>query len=212
MLSTMLAFASLAANDTNGHRGLRQGMRLKPERGNEGFLYLFHEPSGHWVGRECQIRVPLARALPEPLAPEQQSVGLELRLFGGKSVESLSPLGGVRNEQRFEIWRWWWLSMPVGDLDLAHPQRLGVQLRWPNQADPTAAEAMEIFVLPPIDESPPEVWSAWRGPDHWRTGSEAWYDEIHSRGPVQKISRRSEYPFEIRCRAGLWEVYARRKK
>lgn len=209
----MLALASLAAWSANDSRELRQGMRLKPERGDEGFLYVFHEPSERWIGRECQVRVPVARALPEPLAPEGQSERLELRLFGRKSAASLTPLGGVRNEQRFADWRWWWLSLPVGDIDLLSPQRLGVQLRWPEQSEaPNAAEAMEVFVLPPIDALPPEVWSEWRGPDRWRTKDGAWYDEVHRREPTKPGPTRSEHPFEIRCRAGLWETYARRKK
>ncbi|CAG0962482.1 hypothetical protein BURK2_00815 [Burkholderiales bacterium] len=206
-----LAGVSLAAQGREPLRPLAHGMRLKPEGRDEGFLYLFHEPSGLWVGRECQLRVPLARALPEPLAPERQSERLQLHLIGAKSVESLTPSGGMRNEQRFGTWRWWWLSMPVGDIDLPGPQRLGVQLHWPPEANaPAEADTLEIFDLPAIDAAPPEVWSEWRGPDRWRAGKSAWRDEL--RRSQGADAPKSANPFEIRCRAGLWEVYARRKK
>ncbi len=211
IFAATLAGVSLAAQGREPLRPLAHGMRLKPEGRDDGFLYLFHEPSGLWVGRECQVRVPLARPLPEPLAPERQSERLELRLFGAKSVGSLTPLGGIRNEQRFDTWRWWWISMPVGDIDLPGPQRLGVQLLWPPEADaPAEADTLEIFDLPAIDAAPPEVWSEWRGPDRWRAGKSAWRDEL--RRTQGADAAKSAKPFEIRCRAGLWEVYARRKK
>ena len=36
---------------------LGPGMVLRREHGAEGFEYLFHEPTGKWVGRECQVRI-----------------------------------------------------------------------------------------------------------------------------------------------------------
>lgn len=192
---------------------LNQGMRLLPEYSDHGFEYVFHSPSGKWVGRECQVRVRQARKLPDPLAPPGQNELLSFSLIGGLSAGSASVTGGIRNIQRFGDWRWWWLNMPVGDHDLKTPQKLGVQVFWPEAGGkPRLAEAMELFELPPIDGQPPETWTGWRGPDALRPGEMAWHDELYRQEPSALTPADLAFPFEIRCRAGLWETPYRRRK
>ena len=195
-------------------RNLSNGMRLRPEYGTEGFEYVFHEPSQKWVGLECQVRVLASRKLPEPLAPPRQDPLLSMQIFGGMSVESASITGGVQNVQRFESYRWWWFNRAVGDVELKSPQRLGVQVSWPSPAATvdSVTEPMEIFNLPPIDGLPPETWTSWRGPDALRAGTDAWYAEVHRRKGREPVPADLAQPFEIRCRAGLWDTPYRRKQ
>ena len=206
--------AAIPATASEATRNLSNGMRLRAEYGTQGFEFVFHEPSQKWVGQECQVRVLASRKLPEPLAPAKQDPWLSMQLFGGLSVETASITGGVQNVQRFEAWRWWWFNRAVGDVELKSPQRLGVQVSWPSPkgAGDAITEPMEIFTLPSIDGLPPETWTSWRGPEALRAGSDAWYAEVHRRNGRQLVPADLAQPFEIRCRAGLWETPYRRKK
>jgi hypothetical protein len=194
---------------------LKNGMVLRREYGTEGFEYLFHEPSGKWVGRECQVRIHDERRLPDPLILEGPNPAISILLFGGLTVESAPIAGGIQNVQRFEKYLWWWLNIPMGDdvVKSKAPQRLGVQVTWPAASDGSQqVEPMEIFVLPPIDTAPPETWSDWRAPDSGRAGESAWYAEVHRKLAREPSPSVQTPTFEVRCRAGLWETIYRRTK
>lgn len=206
------ALALLAAGLSASAAGAPLGhdLVLRPEHGEEGFPYLFHRPTGRWVGRECQLRVQASRPLPEPLQPAQRESPLAIVLFGRLTAEPLQPSGGIGNAQRHAQWVWWWLAQAVGDVELKGNARIGVQVSWPGHGD-AAAEAMEVFELPAIDALPPETWSPWRPPDRYQVGRDAWHAEAHRRpaaieAPVAKLP-----PFELRCRAGLWRTPFRRR-
>ena len=194
---------------------LGHGMVLRREYDAEGFEYLFHEPTGKWVGRECQIRILDDRRLPDPLVLTGQRQAISIQLFGRLTVESAPITGGIENVQRFERYRWWWLNIPMGDdvVNSSSPQRLGVQVTWPLARDGSErTEPMEIFVLPPIDAAPPETWTAWKGPDSLRSGESAWHAEVHRRRPRETAPIGPTPTFEVRCRAALWDTIYKRTR
>ncbi len=194
---------------------LGPGMVLRREHGAEGFEYLFHQPSGKWVGRECQVRILDDRRLPDPLVLSGPHPAVSIQLFGPLSVQSAPILGGIENVQRFERYRWWWLDIPMGDdvVKAKAPQRLGVQVAWPPTGDGgERVDPMEVFVLPPIATAPPETWTPWRGPDSLRGGTSAWHAEVHGRGSREPALVGPTPTFELRCRAALWETIYRRTR
>lgn len=192
---------------------LKHGMVLRREYGTEGFEYVFHEPTGKWIGRECQVRIHDDRRLPDPLELAGSSPAISMSLFGPLSVSSAPILGGIENVQRADRWRWWWLDIPMGDDAVKSGHRLGVQVTWPPAGGgDERVEPMEIFVLPPIDSQPPGTWMAWKGPDSLRAGESAWHAEVHRRrAPASPVVGATPM-FEVRCRAGLWETIYRREK
>lgn len=189
-------------------------MVLRREYGTEGFEYVFHEPTGKWIGRECQVRILDDRKLPDPLVLTGEHPAISMKLFGGLTVESAPILGGIENVQRFERYRWWWLNIPMGDdvVNAKAPQRIGVQVAWPSTAEGGRVEPMELFVLPPIDTHPPETWTAFKGPDALRAGESAWHGEVHRRRSREPAPVGATPRFEVRCRAGLWATPFRAKR
>jgi hypothetical protein len=209
---------ALSLGDTTGGRSmakLKHGLVLRREYGTEGFEYLFHEPSGKWVGRECEVRIEDKRRLPDPLVLTGPNPALSILLFGGLTTESAPITGGIENVQRFETYRWWWLAIPMGDdvVNSKSAQRVGVQVTWPPASDGSQEiEPMEVFVLPPIDSLPPETWTAWEGPHTLRAGESAWHGEVHRKLAPEPAPVGRTPTFEVRCRAGLWETIYRRTK
>lgn len=172
-----------------------------------------HAPTGKWIGRECQLRVPLQRELPDPLAPDREEPLLSVLVFGAVSAGTASITGGARNVQFSQNWRWWWVNLPVDDTEMRQPPRLGVQVfhvAGPTPRDRTA-EPMEVFELPRIDRWPPEVWSDWAGPSSIRAGSQAWHGEVRRHADAATPPPMPALPFEVRCRAGLWDTPYRRQ-
>jgi hypothetical protein len=213
--AAVMLLALLFAETTAGYAAakLGHGLVLRREHGTEGFEYLFHEPSGKWVGRECQVRILDDRRLPDPLGLTGPSPAISIQLFGPLTVESAPITGGIQNVQRFERYRWWWLNIPMGDDVLKSLQRLGIQVAWPPAGDGSrSVDPMEIFILPPIDTAPPETWTAWKGPDSLRAGESAWHAEAHRRAPRGPAPTGPLPTFEVRCRAGLWDTIYRRTR
>jgi hypothetical protein len=211
--AALLALSVGAAVAAEGMATLKHGMVLRREYGTEGFEYVFHEPTGKWIGRECQVRILDDRRLPDPLMLAGASAAVSMKLFGPLSVESAPILGGIENVQRFERWRWWWLDIPMGDDALKSGHRLGVQVTWPpTGGGQERVEPMEVFVLPAIDSQPPGTWTVWKGPNSLRAGEAAWHGEVHRRRSNETAAVGATPTFEVRCRAGLWETIFRRTK
>ena len=207
----LLAFEETIAGAAVAKLG--HGIVLRREYGTEGFEYLFHEPTGKWVGRECQVRIRDDRRLPDPLVLTGSSPAISIQLFGPLAVESAPITGGIQNVQRFERYRWWWLNIPMGDDALKSPPRLGVQVTWPPASDDSErTEPMEIFVLPPIDTAPPETWTPWKRPHSLRSGKSAWHAEVHRRRPREAAPTGPSPTFEVRCRAALWDTIYKRTR
>jgi hypothetical protein len=203
-----------------GDAPLRQGLALRPERGTEGFPYVYHVPSGKWVGQELQLAVPVARPLPDPLVPPGRSPHMEVLLFGGLSIESAAVVGGVGNRQLLELpslgqWYWWWINKSVGDVELRRRQRLGVQVVWPATADPGTAvqrmEPLEVFDIPAIDAQPLNVWTPWQRADAVVDGPDARFEVAKGRSGAVP-AKLPAYPFELRCRAAPWDTPLRRQR
>jgi len=218
--STLLLTALQALGLRSAHAAdktpLRHGLELRPERGSDGFLYLFHPPSERWVGHEIQLAVPAARPLPEPLVPPRQEARMQVLLFGGLSIESAHIPGGVGNRQVMELptlgtWHWWWITKAVGDVELRRPQRLGVQLFWP-EGGTRRAEPLELFDLPAIDAEPPQQWTRWRRASRVVDSADAAMAAARGKAGVPLAESNIEQPFELRCRAALWETPYRARR
>lgn len=171
------------------------GLVLRREHGDEGFEFLFHEPSQRWVGHEMQLAVPVARRLPDPLVPKDQSALLQVRLVGRKAIEDATILGGAANVQLQTLptlgdWHWWWITRMLGDVELDGAQHLDVRLFWPDAERPEhepsrRSEPRERFTLSRPDEEPPGRWGRWR------------------RGE-REVGTPPLPPFELRCRTNFW--------
>lgn len=198
---------------------LNHGLRLRPEYGDQGFEYVFDETSQRWVGQECQLRVLAERPLPVPLQRPDYAPTLVVQQFGGLTIDNARVLGGIANVQQEPPWVWWWIDKAIGDYELKRPQRLGVQLHWPDEplADKAGeqrprSEALELFVLPAIDALPPGQWGPWqRAVSLVDAGNAAWQV---ANGRQTKAGNVADlrWPFELRCRAALWETPYLRKR
>jgi hypothetical protein len=200
---------------------LQHGLVLRPENDDgSGFPYVWHTPSASWVGQECQLRVSAERTLPEPLAPPRQKPLLEVVQFGGLTIETARIVGGIGNVQHHETWRWWWIDKSIGDVELARPQRLSVQVFWSGaDAATRRAEPLELFELPRIDALPLAEWTPWRRAESVHRDEDARFaiarGDIPRRGWFGRSGRDAEPPsngFELRCRAQRWETPYRRQR
>lgn len=206
--------AMVTAVSAQTSRPLRHGLVLRREHGEQGFPFLYHPPSGKWVGQEIQLAVPASRPLPVPLEARGQEALMKVSLFGGLTIEDANIAGGIANRQVAKLenggdWYWWWINKPMGDTELKRPQRLGVQVFWPDPLQPDRvrsrrADPMELFVLPEIDLAAPGQWSPWRRAESVVEGASAAQDAL--RGKVTPNPETLLQPFELRARAGLWDT------
>ena len=195
-----------------GRAPLRHELVLRPERGTEGFPYLYHEPSGKWVGQEIQLAVPAARPMPDPLVSPKYEYRMEVLMFGGLTIDRAAIVGGVGNRQLQQLptlgdWYWWWINKSIGDVELRRTQRLGVQITWPDAeagASARGPEPMEVFDLPDIDAQPPQQWTRWQRASAVVEGPDAQFKV--AKGRLPKLVERPDFPFELRCRAALWDT------
>jgi hypothetical protein len=221
LIAAVLGDTGMAAcAQTAGRLPLQHDLELRPEHGTEGFPYLFHRPSGLWVGQDIQLAVPAARPLPDPLAPPKREAFLQVLWFGGLTIESASITGGVANRQVQQTptagpWYWWWIKKAIGDPELRRTQRLGVQIAWPQDDINGSArryEPMEVFELPPIDAQPPGQWTPFKRADDVVAGEDAQFTVVKRKSSTSAHAELPEFPFELRARAQLWETPYRPKK
>jgi hypothetical protein len=165
----------------------------------EGGNRLMDRASKQYVLVHCEIRVPLARALPDPISSSETGDRLSAQYLTSVTMETA---GFDKHDQRIaDGWRTWlWRDTP----DLAWARgtgRLAIASRW-NDDEPLHGEPTEIFNLPKLDAYPPWVWSPWRRADALRAGDFAVYDALQDRGTEAALAP-PEHPFEVRCRVVL---------
>src|SRR5215470_16287738 len=124
-----------------------------------GFQYVRDQKTGRWVHREFEIRVDLARDLPDLRTDSDVGDRFSVQLFKPATAQT----GGLRSavpvvEDGFRVWR----GADVMDkYDLDGKVAYGVSVSWPQAGSETKYDPMEIFPLPPLDQTEPERWSAW---------------------------------------------------
>lgn len=160
--------------------------------------------SGRWVKRECDLRVPTRRRLPETLIHPETGNQLSVQSFYAQSVQ-----GPAYHPEHFAVagtWRIWRLGEMPDERDLGQQIRWGVQVSWTREdGEPPHVEPMEIFDLPAIGSMAPDVWTPWRTASDVRGGSFAWWSEGHEGASDGAAPAPPTNPFELRCRVVLLE-------
>jgi hypothetical protein len=165
----------------------------------DGGRWLMDRASKQYALVHCEIRVPLARALPDPISSSETGDRMSAQYLTAVTMETA---GFDKHDQRIaDGWRTWlWRDTP----DLAWARgtgRLAITLGW-RADEPLHGEPTEIFNLPKLDAYPPWVWSPWRRADALRGGDFAVYDALQDRSTDTALAT-PEHPFELRCRVVL---------
>ncbi len=159
------------------------------------FVYVRDRVTGNWVNRHCELRVPVARDLPDPLMTDERGSLLSVQLFEPESVRT----GGLQSVT-FEVrdqFRVWAIDDVLGQADVEGRTSYGVQVAWPDSGQPTRHDALELFHLPRLGNEAPDTWSPWVVASATREGAFGWWSEAQGTPPEppQPIA----HPFELRC-------------
>lgn len=159
------------------------------------FVYVRDRVTGNWMNRRCELRVPVARALPDPLMTSEDGTRLSVQLFDPESVRS----GGLRSvdfavRDGFRVWE---IEDVLHADDVKGRTSYGVQVSWPQQGQSTRHDPMELFRLPRLGTEPPDTWSRWVVASATREGALGWWSEVHGETPAPPSP--IEHPFEMRC-------------
>ena len=197
------ALALLLASACSPPLAQRGRYRLASDPGaRRATRYVQDAESGKWVIRDCELRVPEARRLPEPLQDEAHGSKLDVSIFRPGSVAS-----GLLLSIDFELrdgYRVWRGAQVLGEDDLAGRVAYGVQLEWPREGEETRYEPLELIELPPVGDAPPGEWSPFLRAARLREGGFGWWQETQGKdAPALELP---EHPFEVRCRLVLKEV------
>jgi hypothetical protein len=161
--------------------------------------------SGRWVHLHCELRVALARRLPDPISTPETG-DMSTTYFGSQSM----PSGDfVPREWRERGGYRVWLARSVARLgDYDDSSSYGVQLSSPGAGDgPRPRDPMEVFELPRFATLVPYVWSPWRRAEEIRRADFAGWEKLHGEGADTPASSSAiEHPFELRCRTVLSDV------
>jgi hypothetical protein len=169
------------------------------------FRHVFERDSKLWVHLHCELRVPLARRLPEPISTPETGDLMSTTYFGSQSMGSGDFV--PRDWRERDGYRVWLARSIARESDLDDSSSYGVQLSFPAAGEgPRPREPMEIFALPRFATLVPYVWSPWARADELRGGDFAAWGKLHGapdepHGPVAAPPA----PFEMRCRTVLWE-------
>lgn len=175
---------------------------------SHGARYVRDRASGDWVHLHCELRVPLARTLPDPISTDTHGDLMTVTRFTAATMGSadLSP----RQSRRQDGYRIWRLRRVAGAEELGGRSSLGVQLAFDDARDAQGLavlrrEPMEIFALPLLDTLAPYQWSRWRTAEERRSAPFAGWEKLDGRAPDAMASA-SAPPFELRCRTVLSDV------
>jgi hypothetical protein len=159
------------------------------------FVYVRDHVTGQWVNRHCELRVPVARPLPDPLMTDEHGDLLSVQLFKPESVQT-AGLRSVSFDVRDEF-RVWTIDDVLGPADVEGRTSYGVQVAWPETGQSTRHDPLELFHLPRLGSEPPDTWSPWVVASSTREGAFGWWSEVQGAPPAppQPIA----YPFELRC-------------
>ena len=159
------------------------------------FPYIRDRVSGDWVNRRCELRVPVARRLPEPLTGAGHGDALSLQLHHPGSVQS----GGLRSvdftlRDGFRVWR---IDDVLRPSDVQGRTRYGVQVKWYRTGQETLYDPLELFHMPRLQDEAPGTWSPWVVASSTREGAFGWWSEAQGASPAPPTP--VAHPFEMRC-------------
>ena len=197
----MVAVAALAAAACSGDAGARPRYEMARDQGSRhDFRYARERASKLWVLLHCELRVPIARELPDPLRTEETGdlISYTRHNPGSMGSAGIAPAGFVERDG----YRVWLYREVAREADLEGSASLTVQARWPVEgtAEPRM-EAMESFTLPALETMRPYEWTPWRRADELRDGFFAGWEKVH--GKDAEALPPPEHPYELRCRPVL---------
>jgi hypothetical protein len=170
-----------------------------------GFQYVRDRTTGRWVHREFEIRVDLERTLPELLKDADIGNRFSVQLFRPETAQTGGLFSAVPVAQDgFRVWRG---ADVIDKADLVGKAAYGVSVSWPEPGRETKVEPMEVFSLPPLDDTAPEEWSAWATAATLRAGAFGWWDQTAG-NPVTPAPA-PDHPFELRWRLVYAEIPGR---
>ena len=177
----------------SGPSGRYEAQNFRTTRSN--FVYVRDRVTGEWMNRHCELRVPVARPLPDPLRTEDHGDALSVQLHDPVSVRT----AGLRSID-FAVrdgFRVWVIDDVLDEADVDGETSYGVQVAWPRKGEETRHDPLELFHLPRLGDQPPDTWGPWVVASSTRTGAFGWWEEAHGAPPEppQPIA----HPFELRC-------------
>ncbi len=147
----------LLVNALAGGAAEAQRSRYQPMPGHP---WLQDRETGRYPHAHCELRVPLARPLPEPLTRPETGDLLSKTYLTAATMESADIVPTAFTVA--DGWRTWlWRDLP----DAARVKgsgRLAITVRWPNADGTLRDEPTEIFKLPALEAHPPWQWSPWQ--------------------------------------------------
>ena len=166
------------------------------------FKYVLDRQTKLWVHRHCEIRVPTARVLPDPLSTPETG---DLLHFTEFSSISMGSAGVDKTEYRVRDGHkvWLWRDIP-GEDEYKGRGGFGIQAEWPNPGGVSRHDPLEHFDLPAVKSMTPYVWTPWRKADRISGGVFADWERVHGMEPSEPIPG-VEHPFEMRCRAVVFD-------
>jgi len=177
----------------SGQRGRYAAEHFRTTRTN--FVFVRDRETKNWVNRQCELRVSLARELPNPLQTSESGDLLSVQLMQPGTAQT----GGLRsvNFETREGFRVWVIEDVLHEPDVAGHTSYQVQVSWPRAGAETKYEPAEIFPLPVLGDEPPNSWGPWVTADRTREGALAWWSETTGKPPETKPP--IAHPFELRC-------------
>jgi hypothetical protein len=201
-IALVLAAAVCLAPAALPAHAARYAMKRDPAS-RYAFRHVYERDSKRWVHLHCELRVPLARRLPEPITSAATGDLMSTTYFGSQSMTSGDFVPGEWRER--DGYRVWLARSIARDSDFDDSSSYGVQLSFPAAGEgPRPSEPMEIFELPRFASLEPYVWSPWARADAVRGGDFAAWGELHGARETAPAAA-PLLPFELRCRTVLWE-------
>jgi hypothetical protein len=177
----------------SAQRGRYAAEHFRTTRTN--FVFVRDRVTKNWVNRRCELRVPIARELPDPLSTPDSGDLMSVQLLQPGTAQT-GGLDSVKFETR-EGYRLWKIEDVLHEADVDGRSSYLVQISWPRKGSETKYDPSEIFHLPMLGDQPPNEWGPWVTADKTREGAFAWWSETNDKPPepTQKIAN----PFELRC-------------
>jgi hypothetical protein len=159
------------------------------------FVFVRDTVTGNWVNRRCELRVAVARVIPDTLRTEESGDLMSVQYYQPGSVGT-AGLRSIAFETR-EGYRVWSLEDVLNEDDVAARTSYSVQIAWPQRGEATRHDPMELFHLPGPGAMPPNTWGPWVTASATREGAFAWWDE--ARGKPPEPPEPIAHPFALRC-------------
>jgi len=158
-------------------------------------VYVRDRVTKNWVNRRCELRAPVARALPDPLSTPESGDLMSVQLLQPGTARS-GGLESVTFETRGN-YRVWSIQEVLRDPDVEGRSSYLVQITWPRTGSETRYDPTEIFHLPTLGDQPPNEWGPWVTADKTREGAMTWWSETQGKPPEPQTPIAN--PFELRC-------------